>query len=92
MLQGASWQRCRVHFMRNASAKVNKGHAEMVPATIRTIFAQPTPDTVREQVDTVVDTHERQFPAVAGLLRQATSPRSLAHRLREQVAPQASQL
>jgi hypothetical protein len=29
-MQGASWQRCRVHFMRNALAKVSKGHAEMV--------------------------------------------------------------
>ena len=40
-MQGASWQRCRVHFMRNALARVNKVHAEMVAATIRTIFAQP---------------------------------------------------
>jgi putative transposase len=44
VLQGAAWQRCRVHFMRNALAKVSKGHAEMVAATIRTIFAQPTGD------------------------------------------------
>ena len=47
MLQGAAWQRCRVHFMRNALAKVNKGHAEMVAATIRTVFAQPTGPKVR---------------------------------------------
>ena len=39
---GAAWQRCRVHFMRNALAKVGKGHAEMVAAAIRTIFTQPT--------------------------------------------------
>jgi putative transposase len=38
VLQGTGWQRCRVHFMRNALAKVTKGHAEMVAATIRTIF------------------------------------------------------
>jgi putative transposase len=71
VLQGAAWQRCRVHFMRNALAKVNKGHAEMVAATIRTIFAQPTHETVREQVEVVADTLERQFPAVADLLREA---------------------
>ncbi len=41
VLQGAAWQRCRVHFMRNALAKVNKGHEEMVAATIRTVFASP---------------------------------------------------
>ncbi len=71
VLQGAAWQRCRVHFMRNALAKVNKGHAEMVAATIRTIFAQPTADTVREHVDEVAKTLAGRFPAVAELLRDA---------------------
>jgi putative transposase len=71
VLQGAAWQRCRVHFMRNVLARVNKGHAEMVAATIRTIFAQPTPDTVAAQVDTVAATLDKQFPAVAALLLEA---------------------
>jgi putative transposase len=71
VLQGAAWQRCRVHFLRNALAKVNKGHAEMVAATIRTIFAQPTPDSVREHVEDVADTLAGRFPAVAELLRDA---------------------
>jgi putative transposase len=71
VLQGTAWQRCLVHFLRNALAKVNKGHAEMVAATIRTVFAQPTPDTVREQVDGVADTLAGRFPAVAELLREA---------------------
>src|SRR5690625_4936087 len=38
VLPGAAWQRCRVHFMRNVLAKVTRGHAEMVAATIRTIL------------------------------------------------------
>ena len=54
--------------MHNALAKVNKGHAEMVAATIRTVFAQPTADTVREQVDDVARTLAGRFPAVAELL------------------------
>jgi len=70
-LQGAAWQRCRVHFMRNALAKVSKGHAEMVAATIRTIFAQPGLAQVRTQVDLVADMLAEQFPAVAELLRDA---------------------
>lgn len=70
-MQGASWQRCRVHFMRNALAKVNKGHAEMVAATIRTIFAQPGQKEVRAQVDNVADMLAEQFPTVAELLRDA---------------------
>jgi putative transposase len=68
---GATWQRCRVHFMRNALAKVSKGHAEMVAAAIRTIFTQPTGPGVREHVEIVATTLEQQFPAVAELLRDA---------------------
>jgi len=66
---GAAWQRCRVHFMRNALAKVSKGHAEMVAAAIRTIFTQPTGPGVREHVEIVALTLDAQFPAVAALLR-----------------------
>ena len=71
VLAGAAWQRCRVHFMRNVLARVSKGQAEMVAAAIRTIFAQPTAGTVREAVENVALTLERQFPAVAMLLRDA---------------------
>ena len=59
---GSSWQRCRVHFMRNALAKVPKGSQEMVAAAIRTIFSQPTAPMIRDQVDTIAATLEAQFP------------------------------
>ncbi|WP_448073367.1 IS256 family transposase [Georgenia yuyongxinii] len=71
VLPGAAWQRCRVHFMRNALAKVSRGNAEMVAATIRTIFAQPTGPAVREQVETVATMLQPRFPAVADLLLEA---------------------
>lgn len=71
VLPGAAWQRCRVHFMRNALAKVTKGNAEMVAATIRTIFAQPTGPAVREHVEVVATTLDARFPAVAEMLREA---------------------
>src|SRR5215213_9456900 len=70
-MAGAAWQRCRVHFMRNVLAKVPKGHADMVAAAIRTIFAQPTGKLVREQVEVVAVMLEPQFPAVAQMLRDA---------------------
>ena len=38
---GATWQRCRVHFMRNALAHVSKGQHTMVAAAIRQAFLQP---------------------------------------------------
>ncbi len=62
-MAGAAWQRCRVHFMRNVLAKVPKGHADMVAAAIRTIFAQPTGKLVREQVEVVAVMLEPQLPA-----------------------------
>ena len=57
--------------MRNGLAKVSKGHAEMVAATILTIFAQPTGGEVRNQVQVVTNMLHGQFPAVADLLRDA---------------------
>jgi putative transposase len=71
VLQGATWQRCRVHFMRNVLARVPKTSAEMVAAAIRTIFAQPTGPGVRTHVEVVAATLEREFPAVADMLRHA---------------------
>src|SRR6266849_1282640 len=41
VLTGATWQRCRVHFMRNALSTVPKAAQQMVAAPLRTIFAQP---------------------------------------------------
>jgi putative transposase len=63
VLAGACWQRCRVHFLRNALARVPKASAEMVAVTIRTIFAQLTPAEVA--------TLQPRFPAVAALLVEA---------------------
>ncbi len=57
--------------MRNALARVNKGHAEMVAATIRTIFAQPGQKEVRAQVDLVAGMLTGQFPGVAKMLLEA---------------------
>jgi putative transposase len=71
VLLGAAWQRCRVHFLRNVLAQVPKGSAEMVAAAIRTIFAQPGPVHVAEQLDTIATMLGRQFPKVEQMLRDA---------------------
>ena len=70
-MSGTSWQRCRVHLMRNLLARVPKGHAEMVAATIRTIFAQPDPVSTRTQLRAVADTLRDRYPAVSDLLGEA---------------------
>ena len=71
VLIGAAWQRCRVHFLRNVLAAVPKGHAEMVAAAIRTIFAQPDAEHVRSQLDVIATMLGRQHPKVETTLRDA---------------------
>jgi putative transposase len=50
---------------------IPKDAAEMVAATIRTIFAQPHAAAVRAQLDTVADMLGRQFPKVRSMLLEA---------------------
>jgi putative transposase len=71
VLQGATWQRCRVHFIRNVLALVPKSAQEMVAATIRTVFAQPDPASAREAWRKVADSLRGRFGRVADLLDEA---------------------
>jgi transposase-like protein len=54
-LPGASWQRCRTHYMRNLLTKVPKASQSMVATMVRTIFAQPDPESVWAQHRRIVD-------------------------------------
>ena len=71
VLHGAGWQRCRVHFVRNALALVPKGAQQLVAATIRTVFAQPDAASAREQWRRVADGFRARFPRLATLLDEA---------------------
>jgi transposase-like protein len=71
VLQGSSWQRCRVHFVRNALALVPKSAAQMVATTIRTAFAQPDVTATREQWRRVAESFRTRFPRLATLLDEA---------------------
>jgi putative transposase len=71
VLLGAAWQRCRVHFLRNVLAQVPKGSSEMVAAAIRTIFAQPKADMVRDQLEVIATMLGRQSAKVETMLREA---------------------
>lgn len=67
----ASWQRCRVHFLRNALAYANKGQRQMVFALINTIFAQDTADTAHAQWRIVTDQLRAKFPRLAAIMDDA---------------------
>ena len=71
VLLQVSWQRCKVHFLRNVLAKIPKANGEMVLAAIRTIFAQPDEIHVLEQFETIAMMLGRQLPKVGVMLEEA---------------------
>jgi transposase-like protein len=71
VIHGAAWQRCRVHFVRNLLGLVPKSAAEMVAATVRTVFAQPDAPSAREQWRAVADRLRARFPKAADLMDEA---------------------
>jgi putative transposase len=71
ILAGASWQRSRVHFMRNVLQKLPRHAQGPIAALVRTIFAQPDRAAAGRQLDQVCATLQRRFPQVAHMLREA---------------------
>jgi putative transposase len=69
----STWQRCRVHFLRNALAHAGKGQRQMVLAMINTAFAQDTQETATAQWRTVADQLREKFPKLAVLMDDAES-------------------
>jgi len=67
----ASWQRCRVHFMRNALAHAGKSGRRVVSAFIATAFAQDDADAARLQWRRVADQLRPQLPKLAAFLDAA---------------------
>ena len=61
-----------MHFLPNVLAQMPKGSAEMVAPAIHTIFAQPSPVHVRDQLEVITAMLGRQFPKVEAMLREAS--------------------
>ncbi len=88
---GATWQRCRVHFMRNAMAHAGKTQRRIVSAWIGTAFAEADAPGARAQWRQVADQLRPRVPRLATLMddaeedvlaymgfRLSTEPRSTA--------------
>jgi putative transposase len=67
----ATWQRCRVHVMRNALAHVGPRQRQMVAAAIRTAFTQETREAARAEWRSVADRLRERFPKLAKLTDEA---------------------
>jgi putative transposase len=74
----ATWQRCRVHFLRNALAHAGKGQRQMVLALINTVFAQESQEAAISQLRAVADqlrTKSLSLPR-SWMVRKPTCPPS----------------
>ncbi len=67
----ATWQRCRVHFARNALAHAGKSGRRVVSAFIATAFAQDTADAAKTQWRKVADQLRPTVPKLATLMDTA---------------------
>jgi putative transposase len=67
----ASWQRCRVHFMRNVLAHAGRSGRRVVSAFIATAFAQEDAATARGQWRQVADQLRPKVPKLAAMMDEA---------------------
>jgi putative transposase len=70
-VMGATWQRCRVHWMRNALAHVPKGQQTMVAAGLRQAFLQADPDDARKVWRQMADQFRSRWPKLGKLLDES---------------------
>jgi transposase-like protein len=67
----ASWQRCRVHFMRNVLAHAGRNGRRVVAAFIATAFAQDDAAAARTQWRQVADQLRPKVPKLAAMMDEA---------------------
>ncbi len=67
----ASWQRCRVHFMRNVLCRVSKANQSVVRAALQQVFVQADAKAAHAIWKTVAGQLEASFPAVTAPMDEA---------------------
>jgi transposase-like protein len=77
-VMNATWQRCRVHFMRNVLAHAGRSGRRVVSAFIATAFAQDDAEAARQQWRRVADQLRPKVPKLAALMN-AAEPDVLAY-------------
>ena len=65
VFNGTSWQRCRVHFMRNVLCRVPKDSQNWVSAALKQVFAQQSKKDAKEAMGKVIQMVAAKFPGAA---------------------------
>jgi putative transposase len=68
---GCPWQRCSVHFLREALGHVRKDQQGMVAALLRPLFNADSGEQARELVGDALDRLRKPLPKLAALLEEA---------------------
>ena len=71
VLNGTTWQRCYVHFLRDVSSHLPKAAQGFALAALRNAFQQTTVEHAREAMTKVIDLLTPKHPSVATLVRDA---------------------
>lgn len=77
-VMGSTWQRCRVHWMRNAQSHVPKGQQNMVAAALRQAFIHPDRPSASQALRHIADQLRAKWPKLAGFIDESETD-VLAH-------------
>ncbi len=67
---GASWQRCKVHFMRNILARVSSKDKARLAEKLKQIWLQPDRETARKLAGVIIEEYERKYPEAMRCLEE----------------------
>lgn len=71
VLNGTTWQRCSVHFLRNVLSRLPRKAQSFASAAVRAIFRQPDLGQAREAAGRAIDLLEPKYPDAAAIIREA---------------------
>lgn len=71
VINGVTWQRCYVHFIRNVLSHVPKKAQGLIAATLRNVFHQTDAPLARQAMTKVIELLDDKYPNVARLVEEA---------------------
>jgi len=83
---GASWQRCKVHFMRNILVNVPHHAKGVFAAELKEIWTAPTEENARRRAERLTEKYEGRFPKAVRILEEGLDD-SLAFYGLEEIDP-----